>query len=54
MLVDTNGMTVFLVALFEKGYEITDPSNWDSHVLKQSTDIKGDILKAGFCDLSGF
>ncbi|MBQ9910738.1 MAG: hypothetical protein IJM50_04490 [Lachnospiraceae bacterium] len=54
MLVDTNGMTGFLVALFEKGYEITDPSNWDSHVLKQSTDIKGDILKAGFCDLSGF
>ncbi|MBP5224568.1 MAG: hypothetical protein J6Z38_03190 [Lachnospiraceae bacterium] len=54
MLVDTAGMTGFLVAAFEKGYEITDPNNWDSHVLKQSSDIKGDILKAGFCDLSGF
>ena len=54
LLVDTAGMTGFLVAVFEKGYEIPDPKNWDSNVIKQSADIKGDILKAGFFDLSGF
>ena len=54
MIVDTAGMTGFLVAAFEKGYEITDVNSWDSHVLKQSADIKGDILKQGFFDMSGF
>ncbi|MBQ7064012.1 MAG: hypothetical protein IJM90_03880 [Firmicutes bacterium] len=54
MLVDTTGMTGFLVAAFEKGYQIKDPNNWDSNVLKQSADIKGDILKQGFFDMSGF
>ncbi len=54
MLVDTTGMTGFLVAAFEKGYEITDTRKWDSHVIKQSSDIKGEILKQGFYDLSGF
>ena len=44
----------FLVAAFEKGYEITDTRKWDSHVIKQSSDIKGEILKQGFYDLSGF
>ena len=39
---------------FEKGYQIEDPNNWDSHVIKQSSDIKGEILTAGFVDLSGF
>ena len=54
LLVDTKGMTGFLVAVFEKGYEIPDPNNWDEHVIKQSADIKGDILSEGFFDLSGF
>lgn len=54
LLVDTTGMTGFLLAAFEKGYQVPNPNAWDSHVLKQSTDIKGDILKAGFVDLSGF
>ncbi len=54
LLVDTTGMEGFLVAVFEKGYEVPNPSAWDSNVLKQSTDIKGDILKAGFIDLSAF
>ncbi len=54
MLVDTAGMTGFLIAVFEKGYEIPDPNNWDSHVLKQSGDISGEILKSGFCDMAGF
>ena len=54
LLVDTAGMTGFLVAVFEKGYQVTDPANWDSHVMKQSADIKGEILKQGFFDLSGF
>ena len=54
LLVDTTGMTGFLIAVFEKGYTIGDPTRWDSHVIKQSADIKGDILKEGFFDLSGF
>ena len=53
LLIDTTGMTGFLVAVFEKDYRIGDPTNWDSHVLKQSPDISGDLLKSGFYDLSG-
>ena len=47
-------MTGFLVAVFEKGYEIADVNNWDSNVLKQSGDIKGELLSQGFFDMSGF
>ncbi|MBO4218573.1 MAG: hypothetical protein J5887_03655 [Erysipelotrichaceae bacterium] len=54
LLVDTTGMTGFLVAVFEKGYVITNPNEWDANVIKQSSDIKGDMLKAGFFDMSGF
>lgn len=54
LLVDTEGMTGFLIAIFEKGYKIGDPTRWDSHVIKQSADIKGEILKEGFFDMSGF
>jgi len=54
VLVNTDGMTGFLIAVFEKGYEVQDPNNWDSRVLKQSVDIKGDLLKQGFFDMSGF
>ena len=54
MVVDTTGMTGFLVAAFEKDYEIADVNNWDSHVIKQSADIKGDLLTLGFFDMSGF
>ena len=54
LLVDTTGMTGFLVAVFEKGYEITNPKKWDANVIKQSADIKGDVLKQGFFDMSGF
>ena len=54
MLVDTDGMTGFLVAVFEKGYEIANPDAWDSHVIKQSGDIKGEAFAAGFADLTGF
>lgn len=54
LVVDTEGMTGFLVAVFEKGYEIADVNNWDSNVLKQSGDIKGELLSQGFFDMSGF
>lgn len=54
LLVDTAGMTGFLLAAFEKGYQIEDPNKWDSHVIKQSADIKGEMLDEGFVDLSGF
>ena len=54
MLVDTTGMTGFLIGVFEPGYVIKDVNNWDSNVLKQSTDIKGETLKEGFVDMSGF
>ena len=54
MLVDTKGMEGFLIGVFEKGYEIKDVNNWDTGVIKQSTDFRGDILKEGFFDLTGF
>ncbi len=54
LLVDTKGMTGFLIAVFEKGYEITDPNVWDPNVLKQSADIKGESFAAGFVDMTGF
>ena len=54
MLVDTEGMTGFLIGVFEKGYEIKDVNNWDPNVKKQSTDIKGETLASGFVDMSGF
>ena len=54
LLVDTNGMTGFLIGVFEKGYEVKNVNAWDGNVLKQSTDIKGEALKAGFADMSGF
>ena len=54
LLVDTAGMTGFLVAAFEKGYEVKNPNKWDAKVLRQSADVKGELLKQGFIDLSGF
>ncbi|MBO4423261.1 MAG: hypothetical protein J5879_07465 [Clostridia bacterium] len=54
VLVDTKGMTGFLLGVFEPGYVIADVNNWDPNVLKQSTDIKGETLKEGFVDMSGF
>ena len=54
MLVDTTGMTGFLIAAFEPGYVVSDPNKWDSRVLKQSADIKGGTLAAGFVDMTGF
>ena len=54
VIVDTTGMTGFLVAVFEKGYEVTDVNSWDSHVLKQSGDIKGALMEQGFLDMTGF
>ena len=54
MLVDTTGMTGFLIGVFPKGYEITNVNAWDSNVIKQSADIKDDTLRAGFVDMTGF
>lgn len=54
MIVDTEGMTGFLVAVFEKGYQVANVNKWDPRVIKQSADIKGELLKAGFFDMSGF
>jgi hypothetical protein len=54
LLFDPKGAEGFLIAVFEKGYVIGDPSKWDSNILKQSGDIKGDTLKAGFVDMTGF
>lgn len=45
------GATGFLLALFPKGYEITNTTAWDSAVVKQSSDIDP---AAGFFDASGF
>lgn len=54
MLVDTSGMQGFLIGIFPAGYEIRDPNNWDSNIIKQSADIKGSVLEQGFCDMSDF
>lgn len=54
MLVDTEGLDGFLIAVFEKGHEISDPNSWDGAVIKQSADIKGEVLAEGFFDMSGF
>ncbi|MBP5253817.1 MAG: hypothetical protein J6Z23_00255 [Lachnospiraceae bacterium] len=54
MLVDTAGMTGFLIGVFEPGYVVPDVNAWDANVIKQSPDIKGETLKEGFIDLSGF
>ena len=54
MLVDTTGMDGFLIAAFEKGYQIKDLHDWDANVIKQSADIKGELLTQGFCDMTGF
>ncbi|MBR0082042.1 MAG: hypothetical protein IJP98_04830 [Clostridia bacterium] len=54
VIVDTTGLTGFLIAAFEKGYEVTDVNNWDPNVLKQSGDVKGELLQQGFMDMTGF
>lgn len=54
LLIDTSGMTGFLLAIFEKGYDIADLNTWDSNVIKQSADISGKALELGFYDASGF
>ena len=54
MLVDTSGMEGFLIGVFPKGYEIKNPGSWDTGILKQSTDFKGEILSDGFFDMTGF
>ena len=54
MLVDTTGMEGFLLAVFEKGYQVTNVNEWDNNVLRQSIDIKGDALQQGYVDMSGF
>ncbi len=54
VLVDTEGMDGFLLAVFEKGHEIEDLYSWDTAVIKQSVDISGDLLRQGFVDMTGF
>ena len=53
MLVDVTGITGFLVGVFTKGYVISNPTEWDSSILRQSGDIKGSTLTQGFYDASG-
>lgn len=54
LLVDTTGMTGFLIAVFEKGYEVTNINKWDEKVIKQSVDITGEVLSQGFVDMKDF
>ena len=54
LLVDATGMTGFLFALFEKGYVVTTPNEWDSNIIKQSSDVSGKALEQGFYDASAF
>ena len=43
--------TAFLLAIFPKGYVISDINNWDNHLLKQTGDIS---TKASFFDATNF
>ncbi len=43
--------TQFLLAIFTKGYVISNISKWDSNALKQTKDIN---ISAGFFDAAGF
>lgn len=54
LLIDVSGMTGFLLGLFTKDYIITETSKWDSNVIKQTVDIKGETLTQGFFDASDF
>ena len=40
--------------IFEKGYVVTTPNEWDSNVIKQSSDVSGKALEQGFYDASAF
>ena len=54
LLYNATGLTGFLLGLFPKGYVIRDVNKWDEGIIKQTGDIKGAILKAGFYDASNF
>ncbi len=54
LLIDVTGMTGFLLGLFTKGYTIAETGKWDSNVIKQTVDIKGETLTQGFFDASDF
>ena len=55
MLVDSSKLAGFLLALFEKGYEVPNVNSWDyDGVIKQTVDISGELLKQGYFDASTF
>lgn len=54
VLVDATGLTGFLFAIFEKGYVVKNVNEWDNNVIKQSSDIKGNLLASGYFDASNF
>lgn len=54
LLIDVTGYTGFLLGLFNKDYVIENTQKWDENIIKQSVDIKGEALKKGFYDASGF
>lgn len=54
LLLDVSTYTGFLLGIFEKDYVIKNTQVWDENIVKQSSDIKGETLKKGFFDASGF
>ncbi len=54
VLVDATGLTGVILAIFEKGYTITNVNEWDHNAIRQTTDIKGSILEQGYFDASNF
>ncbi len=55
ILVDTTNFAGFLLALFEKDYQIPNINAWDyDGVLKQTVDISGTLLDQGYFDASDF
>lgn len=54
VLVDTTGFQGFLLAVFPKGYVVTNVNEWDNNCVSQTVDITGDLLASGFFDGSNF
>lgn len=56
LLIDLDIMNYegFLLAIFEKGYVVSNVNEWDSNVQKQSVNISGSLLAQGYFDASLF
>ena len=54
VLVDVTNLAGFVLGVFNKGYDIPNKNEWDHNVLKQTIDIKNDLLTQGYYDATNF